>query len=161
MPHLCLALLVCFALTNHVVDGQEIGQSVSSSGNDRTQICTQRRAAEAPSADALQANVTSSNVIEKVCNSSSQQSAQTPWAHTYVAIASFKWFFNTSLENVPVTSGPKKLPVLDPTSQDCPNTFKAILLSCVQSQGFWGGWQVINGVNYSSEYKKNHVTDDS
>ena len=146
-----LNLLTIFIFHAHYVISQHAGQGNGWYGNDQTPICLDLRGDGDPSAGTLGYNVNSSRVITRACDKSAQSTAQTPWAHTFVSILDFKWFFNTSLENVPTTSNPDTLPVPDPTAQDCPNTFNAIILSCVSSQSFWGGWQVVNSINYSSE----------
>ena len=113
-------------------------------------ICIQSHSPTDPNAAALQSSVASDNSISNACNPSTQNVSTVPWAHTFFVFNN-TYYFNTSLQDLRILDTPNSAPNGVAGSQDCSNSFSAILSSCTTAQTFWGGWIVNNGVNYSSK----------
>ena len=112
--------------------------------------CLQPRSPTDPNAAALQSSAASDNSISKACNPSNRHISTVPWAHTFYALNN-AYYFNTSLQDMPILSAPTSVPSGVAGSQDCSNSFRAILSSCITAQTFVGGWIENNGVNYTSK----------
>ena len=112
--------------------------------------CLQPRSPTDPNAAVLQSLAASDNSIGKACNPSTWHISNVPWAHTFYAFNN-AYYFNTSLQHLPILSTPNSVPSGVAGSQDCSNSFRAILSFCTVVQTFWGGWIETNGVNYTSK----------
>lgn len=112
--------------------------------------CLQPRSPTDPNAAALQSSAASDDSISKACNPSNRHISTVPWAHTFYALNN-TYYFNTSLQDMPILSTPNSVPSSVGGSQDCSNSFRTILSSCTTAQTFWGGWMENNGVNYTSK----------
>ena len=138
--------------TNLLQTSQNDLSSTTSSQPSSTSspTCLQPRSPTDPNAAALQSSAASENSISKACNPSNRHISTVPWAHTFYALNN-TYYFNTSLQDMPILSAPSSVPSGIAGSQDCSNSFRAILSSCVTAQTFWGGWIEKNGVNYTSK----------
>ena len=112
--------------------------------------CLQPRSPTDPNAAALQSLAASDHFISKACNPSNRHNSTVPWAHTFYALNN-TYYFNTSLQDMPILSTPNSVPSGVAGSKDCSNSFRVILSSCTTAQTFWGGWMEKSGVNYTSK----------
>lgn len=112
--------------------------------------CLQPRSPTDPNAAALQSSAASDDSISKACNPSNGHISTVPWAHTFYVLNN-AYYFNTSLQDMPIIGTPSSVPSGVAGSQDCSNSFRTILSSCITAQTFWGGWMEKNGVNYTSK----------
>ena len=141
--------------TNPLQSSQNDRPSTTSSqpSSISSPICLQPRSPTDPNAATFQSSAASNNSISKACNPSNRHTSTIPWAHTFYALNS-TYYFNTSLQNLPILSTPNRVPSGASGvagSQDCSNSFRAILSSCTTALTFWGGWMEKNGVNYTSK----------
>lgn len=131
---------------------QDLSSISSSSSAAATPTCLQPRTDSDPSEADIRSAIKTDDTINKACDPESQENDQWPWSHTYYTILDKKYFFNTSLQNLPLLSVPTTLPNNVAGDSNCIDSFNAILDSCLTNQDSLGGWIQANGVNYTSEY---------
>ena len=129
--------------TSSVESSVAPGPSVTTSSTGSTPTCLQPRKSQVPSAAAISSALASA--IPSACSTANQKidSTSTPnLVIDYYDVDSFNFNISHKSGNSPA----------NPPVSDCSDTFNAIIKSCVnsaQQNGFWGGWEVKGGLNYS------------
>ena len=118
-----------------------VAVSSTNSSTGSTAVCLQPRQSSVPSAAAIGSALASA--IPSACSTANQQTDNTGSSITtnFYQVDSINFNISHNVGSTPT-----------PPASDCPDSFQGIISTCVnssQQNGFWGGWVVKAGLNYS------------